>query len=97
MIESEVDTFGSNKVRRLTEAEAAAWWLSNHQDRNWAATANRNLSFRKINRFLNDAPPTAILRTGYRLFLFKNGHDRDRFIDAFHRGYEAKAYGTTQD
>lgn len=83
----------SDKTKRYTPEMVAAWQITEHPNRRWLATANRDLSFRKVNRLLGDEPPTVVLRTGYRVFLFRSGHDRDLFVENFHRGYEAKVYG----
>lgn len=82
----------SDKTNRYSPGRAAKWQLDNYPDRPWMATANRRLSFRKINRLIGDKPPTVVLLTGYRVFLFKTGNDRDTFVENFHRGYEAKVY-----
>lgn len=82
----------SDKTKRYSDRMVLAWQVDEHPQRRWLATANRRLSFRKVNRLLRDEPPSAVLRTGYRVFLFRSGNDRDKFIEEFHRGYEAKAY-----
>lgn len=82
----------SDNTKRYSDRMVRAWFEQEHPDRQWMATANRQLSFRRINRELRDMPPSVILRTGYRVFLFKSGNDRGQFVQAFHKGFEAKAY-----
>lgn len=77
---------------RLTPFEVIDKFMPHYKDRPWAATANRRLKFAKINRVLRDCPPAAVMRDGYRIFLFRSGNDRDRFVECFHHKYEAKAY-----
>jgi hypothetical protein len=93
MFESELDR--EVKPRRLSGEQLTEWWKSEHPDRRWAVQANRSLSFRKVNRLLNDRPPVVTLRTGYNVFLLKSGSDRDLFIEHFHRGYEARVDGAS--
>jgi len=85
----------SDKTKRYNPRMVTAWQTAEHPQRPWMATANRNLNFRRLNRKLGDHPPSVVLLTGYRLFLFKSGFDRDLFVENFHKGYEAKVYAAS--
>lgn len=80
------------KVDRFHQHQVEAWMRFNRPERPYAAIATRKLRFTAINQLLDDRPPSVVRRCdGLRVYLFKDGEDRDLFVEAFHDRYRARA------
>lgn len=80
------------KPKGLRRFEVEEWYRSHSENRPYAAIANRRLRFAAVNELLNDRPPSIVRHEdGFRIYLFRDGQDRDIFVENFHFEFKARA------